>query len=40
MIGYVKHFKIGNTINMTVSFKATNNNILKKYIKMWWEKNQ
>ena len=35
MIWYVKHFKNGNTINKTMSFKAANNKILKKYIKIW-----
>ena len=34
-IGYVKHLKNGNTINMTISFKASNNKILKNKI---WEK--
>ena len=31
MIGYVKHFDI----NKTMSFKASDNKLLKKYTKIW-----
>ena len=31
MVGYVKHFDI----NKTMSFKARDNKLLKKYTKIW-----
>ena len=39
MVGYVKHLKNGNTINRTMSFKVTNDKLLKKYNEIW-KKNQ
>ena len=35
MIGYVNHFKNGNTTNKTMSFKATNNKLLNKHKEIW-----
>ena len=35
MIGYVKHFNDGKTIEKTMSFNITDKKLLKKYTKIW-----
>ena len=35
MIKYVKHFENGSTTNKIMSFKVTNNKLLKKYNEIW-----